>query len=143
MIGKAEKIINWLLKQKRDLIFEIKIYKEKRNGEQNKKYWKLLYKLAYKLNLGIEELHFNMLKDYSVRYEFLSPYKEIRGVEYYEKKSKIVKDGKEFYVYHVFTPSHELNETEFSRLLSGLVDECKEQGIDTRSPNEILRDECL
>ena len=41
----------------------------------------------------------------------------------------------------VYTPSHELNTDEFSLLLSGLITECKEQGIETRSPDEILRDE--
>lgn len=68
---------------------------------------------------------------------------EIRGIEYFEKKSKIVKDGKEYYVYHVYTPSHELKTDEFAILLDGLIQACEEQGIDTRSPDEIKRDEAM
>ena len=79
-----------------------------------------------------------MLRFYSPRYEILVPSdKEIRGIEYYEKKSKINRNGKEFNVYHVYTPSHELSKSEFAILLEGLCDECKRQGIETLSPNEL------
>ena len=37
----------------------------------------------------------------------------------------------------MFTPSHELNTREFALLLNGLCDECREQGIETLSPNEL------
>lgn len=142
--GTPKKLIDWLYDQDKEKVFEIKEYKERRNNDQNAKYWKLLNELALKLKISVEELHFEMLKFYSSRYEILVPVEtEIRGIEYYEKKSKIIKNGKEFNVYHVYTPSHELNETEFALLLEGLCNECKEQGIETRSPEEILRDNQL
>lgn len=126
----------------KEKVYELKEYKLKRNNNQNAKYWKLLGELSLVLKIGIEELHFQMLKNYSQRYEILVPSDtEIRGIEYYEKKSKIVKNGKEFTVYHIFTPSHELNTDEFSILMNGLIEECKQQGIDTRSPDEIRRDD--
>ena len=138
MIGNVLKIIQWLYDQDKNKLFEIKEYKEKRNKNQNKKYWKLLGELSLKTKIGIEELHFEMLKSYSHRYEILVPNESnIRGIEYYEKKSKIVKNGKEFYVYHVYTPSHELNTAEFAILLKGLCEECRQQGIETLSPQEL------
>lgn len=144
MIGNPLKLIQWLYSQDKNQVYEVKKYKIQRNKEQNKKYWKLLGELSLKLRIGIEELHFQMLKFYSQRYEILVPAdQEIRGIEYYEKKSKIVKNGKEFNVYHVYTPSHELNTEEFSLLLEGLCNDCKSQGIETRSPDEILRDNQL
>ena len=144
MIGNALKLIQWLYGQDKEQLFEIKKYKQKRNNEQNKKYWKLLSELSLKTKIGIEELHFDMLKNYSTRYEALIPAEaKIRGIEYYEKKSKIVRDGKEFVVYHIYTPSHELNTEEFSILLNGVCEECKNVGIDVRSPEEILRDNQL
>lgn len=144
MKGTPLKLIQWLYEQDKEKIYEIREYKEKRNLEQNNKYWKLLNELALKLKISIEELHFSMLKNYSQRYEILVPSSfTLRGIQYYEKKSKIVKDNKEFYVYNVYTPSHELNTEEFSLLLEGLCNECKEQNIDTRSPNEILKEEQL
>lgn len=138
MIGNAKKIIDWLYDQDKKQLFKIVEYKEQRNKNQNSKYWKLLGELALKLKIGIEELHFNMLKNYSQRYEILVPSdKQVRGIDYCEKKSRIIKNDKEFDVYHVFTPSHELNTGEFALLLKGLCDECKEQGIETLSPKEL------
>lgn len=144
MIGNALKLIQWLYGQDKQQLFEIKKYKKQRNKDQNSKYWKLLSELSLKTKIGIEELHFDMLKNYSTRYEALIPAEaKIRGIEYYEKKSKIVRDGKEFVVYHIYTPSHELNTEEFSILLNGVCEECKNVGIDVRNPEEILRDNQL
>lgn len=142
--GTPKKLNSILYDLQQDKIYELKEYKEKRNKDQNAKYWKLLSELSLVLKIGIEELHFNMLKNYSQRYEILVPSEiGVRGIEYYEKKSTISKNGKEFTVYHVFTPSHELNTQEFALLMSGLIEECKQVGIETRSPDEIARDEAL
>lgn len=138
MIGKAIKIIQWLYDQDKNQMFQIKKYKEQRNKKQNAKYWKLVGELSLKTKIGIEEIHFDMLKNYSPRYEILVPSEnEIRGIEYYDKKSTIVKNNKKFDVYHVYTPSHELNIQEFAILLQGLCYECKNVGIETLSPEEL------
>ena len=143
MIGNKRQCVDWLLETEADL-FEVNIYKSKRNKKQNDRYWTLLNKLAKKVKIGVGKLHFEMLKSYSVSYEILIPEDiKIRGIEYYEKKSTIIKNGKKFTVYHVFTPSHELKTDEFAILLDGLIQECKQQDIDTRSPEEIERDKQL
>ena len=143
MIGNKNQCINWLLEQENGT-FKVGNYKEKRNNNQNAKYWKLLNELAKKLKKGWREIHFDMLKNYSVAYEMMVPEEtEIRGIEYYEKKSTIIKNKKKFNVYHVYTPSHELKTDEFAILLDGLIQECEQQGIDTRSPEEIERDSQL
>lgn len=140
MRGTVKQLIPYMLELDDTKIYEVKEYKEKRNLDQNAKYWKLLNELALTLKIGVEELHFKMLKDYSQRYEILVPKNiKLRGIEYYEKKSKIIRNGQEFIVYQIFTPSHELNTREFALLLQGLCDECKEQGIETLSPNELKK----
>lgn len=140
MRGTIKQLIPYMLELDDTKIYEVKEYKEKRNLDQNAKYWKLLNELALTLKIGVEELHFKMLKDYSQRYEILVPKDiKLRGIEYYEKKSKIIRNGQEFIVYQIFTPSHELNTREFALLLQGLCDECKEQGIETLSPNELKK----
>ena len=140
MTGSKNQCINWLLEAEAD-IFDVKVHKEQRNKKQNDKYYKLLNELAKKLKKGWREIHFDMLKNYSVAYEMMVPEEtEIRGIEYYEKKSTIIKNGKKFNVYHVYTPSHELKTDEFAILLDGLIQECEQQGIDTRSPEEILKE---
>lgn len=138
MIGNPLQLIQYLYEQGKDKKFELKEFKEKRNKDQNSKYWKLLGELSLKLKIGIEELHFKFLKEYSPRYQILLPENvELFGIEYYEKKSKIIKDNKEFSVYYVYKPSHEMTKGEFAMLLQGLCEECKQQGIETLSPNEL------
>nr|DAY26580.1 MAG TPA: NinB protein [Caudoviricetes sp.] len=138
LIGNKNKIISWLLNQEENKIFEIKEYKEKRNLDQNGKYYKLLNELALTLKIGTEELHFEMLKNYSVRYQILIPKEtELRGIKYYELKKTIKKDDKLFNIYEVYVPSHELKTDEFALLLNGLIEECKNQDIEVRSPSEI------
>ena len=142
--GTPKKLNSILYDLDANKVYELKEYKEQRNKKQNSKYWKLVGELSLVTKIGIEEIHFDMLKNYSQRYDILVPSdKEIRGIDYFEKKSTISKNGKEYTVYHVFTPSHELNESEFAILMSGLIEECKLQGIETRSPEEIKRDESL
>ena len=142
LVGNKNKIINWLLNQEEKKIFEIKEYKEKRNLDQNAKYYKLLNELALTLKIGTEELHFEMLKNYSVKYQILIPQDaELRGIKYYELKKTIQKDNKLFNIYEVYVPSHELKTDEFAMLLNGLIEECKNQDIEVRSPSEIREEE--
>ena len=143
MIGSKKQCINWLLETESD-IFEVNIYKKQRNNDQNAKYWKLLYKLSLKLGIGVHELHKQMLRDYSKQGPVCAPSTyDMRGIKYYDVMSKFIKDGVEFTSYHVYTPSHELKTDEFAVLLDGLIQECEQQGIDTRSPEEIERDSKL
>ena len=143
MIGNKKQCIDWLLETEAD-IFEVNIYKKQRNNDQNAKYWKLLNELAKKIRMSVDKLHFEMLKSYSTVWEMLVPEDtKITGIEYYEKKSAIIKNGKRFNVYHVYTPSHELKTDEFAILLDGLIQEAIQQGIDVRSPIEIERDSKL
>ena len=144
MTGNKNQIITWLLLKSDEEVFDIEKHKEKRKLTQNAYYWVLLNKLASVLKLGKEELHLKMLKEYSVRYQILLPEEVIpRGITYYEEKSVISKNGKLFKSYMVYTPSHELTKEEFAHLIDGLVTECKEQNIETMTPEEIHRLELI
>jgi len=136
-----EKINKWN-KYGQNFQSKVKEYKEKRNLDQNAKYYKLLNELALTLKIGTEELHFEMLKNYSVRYQILIPKEtELRGIKYYELKKTIKKDNKLFNIYEVYVPSHELKTDEFAMLLNGLIEECREQNLEVRSPSEIREEE--
>lgn len=138
MIAKPRELAYKLVDLDKDKLYELREYKMQRNKDQNAKYWKLLYELAKKLNLNIEALHFQMLKDFSVRYQICVPHGQtIRAIKYYEKiGTKKSKNGKMWDIYMVYTPSHELNTAEFAFLMTGLIQECEQQDIDTVSPNE-------
>ena len=142
--GKPSELATLLFQLDQEKEYEIKEYKSQRNKDQNAKYWKLLNELSRVTKIGVEELHFNMLKNYSPRYEILVPQNyELRGIEYYERLSTIKKGDNLFNVYRVYTPSHELKTDEFAILLDGLCEECKQVGIETYSPDELKEMECI
>ena len=49
------------------------------------------------------------------------------------------KDGQVGRIYRVIKGSHEYNTKEMSRLINGTVDECKQVGIETLTPDELHR----
>ena len=140
MIGSKKQCIDWLLENEAD-IFEVDIYKAKRNNDQNAKYWKLINELSKKLKIGVYQLHKQMLRDYSKQGQICTPSTyDMSAIKYYDLKSKFIKNDIEYSVYQVYTPSHELKTEEFAILLEGLIQECEQQEIDTRSPEEILKE---
>lgn len=48
-------------------------------------------------------------------------------------------NGKEVYFYRVYRGSHTYDTREMSILIDGLISECKEQGIETLTPDELAR----
>jgi hypothetical protein len=62
---------------------------------------------------------------------------DLRGIQYYDIKGKIEKSGKTFKIVRVYTGSHLLTSEEMVVLLDNLIDECKKNGIETITPNEL------
>ena len=140
MIGTKKEIINYILDKDENIKFEIKEHKEKRSLNQNSYYWQLINKLSFKIRIPSEEIHIELLRKFSTRYEILVPNKTVlRGINYYDKLSSIKKGNAIFDTYRVYTPSHELNTIEMGLLLDGLIDECKTQGIETMTPDELAK----
>jgi hypothetical protein len=132
MIGNSKDIIKWLLNKDNEL-FEIKEYKQKRSLNANDYYWTLINKIANKLKLSKEELHLKMLKEYGqVAYAILPAEQNIIGYTKYFEEIKTIKKGNYFFKeYKLFKGSSEMNKTEFSILLDGVIYEAKELGIET------------
>lgn len=139
MIGTKNQIITYLLVQKDDTKFEIKEYKEKRGLRANKYYWSLLQELANILQKSKEEIHFLMLKEYG-QFDVISVDEKVdlkNYFTYFEKIGSSELNNKTFYHYKVYKESHNMDSKEFSILLNGLVQECKQQGIETLEEKEI------
>ena len=64
MLAKPKKIVEWLMDQDKDKLYEIKEYKEKRSLSQNAYAWKLITELGDVLRKSKEEVYLQMLKDY-------------------------------------------------------------------------------
>ena len=54
-------------------------------------------------------------------------------------QTKEGKDGKTYRTWVLLKGSHDMDTKAFSRLLDGLIEECKAQGIDTMTPDQIER----
>ena len=141
MIGNAKAIIEYLFNQDKDKIYEIKEKKAKRTLTQNAYYWVLVNELANVLRKSKEEVHFQLLKDYSqVALITIKSNVDISGyIKYYELERETIISGFKFKVYKVYKGSSEMDKKEFSVLLEGLIQEAQQQGIVTLTPNEIAK----
>lgn len=141
MIGKPEELIKYLFNQNHDKLFQIKEYKEKRSLSQNAYAWKLITELGNVLRLNKEELYERLLNDYGQCEEvcmvskinprgYFKHYKELRTVEI---------NGKELTVYRILKGSSEFDNKEMAIFIDGIIQECKQQGIETLTPDEIAK----
>lgn len=128
--------------------------KNKRSLDANAYYWQLLTQLADKLGYSKPYLHNLMLRRYgrpmiidgSMLYIVLpdsdAGEREAEESEtYHIKPTSEVKEGKNgsYRTYIMLRGSSTYDTKEMSVLIDGLVQECKEQGIDTLPPEELDR----
>ena len=139
MIGTSNKIITYLLNQAKDKQFELKEYKEKRSLNANNYYWQLVTELGNALKMDKEDLHFLLLQKYG-QSEMISVVADVdmkNYLKYYAEAGESVLNGKTFKHYKVYKGSSEMDKKEMSILINGLVEECKAQDIETKTPAEI------
>ena len=140
MTGNKTQIITWLLNQE-DTLYEIKKHKDKRSLNANSYFYVLQNKLAHTVKMSNDELHFELLKRYSdVTLITLPESSDIKGiVKYYDIYKKGEIKGMPVTIYRAYRPSSEMDTRQFSRLLDGIISECKEVGIETMTPDELRR----
>lgn len=141
MVGTAEMILKWLFNQDRNKIFEIKENIKKRTLNQNSYYWKLVNEVANKIGISKEEVHFDLLRNYSQR--TLITVKSNIDVEdfleYYELERETEINGVDFKIYKVYKGSSKMNKKEFSLLLEGIIQEAQQLDIPTMTYEEIAK----
>ena len=139
MIGTPEKISQYLWQLDKDKEYEIKEYKQKRSLNSNAYAWKLITELGNVLRKSKEEVYLQMLKDYG-QSEIISMLSSISPegyFKYYEEIGKGIVNGKEFIHYKIFKGSSEFNSKEMSIFIDGIVQDCKEVGIQTLDDKDI------
>jgi hypothetical protein len=130
-------------------------YNEKRSLDANAYYWQLLTKLAGVLKVSNPYCHNVMLRRYGTLEEIdgrpvylvipdteEATQKADESETYHIKPTSNVRegnDGKMYRTYMLLKGSHEYTTAEMSRLISGLVDECRQCGIETMTPAELER----
>lgn len=141
MTGDAIQIIQWLYNQDKDKKFAIKEFKEKRSLDQNAYAWKLITEIGNVLRKSKEEVYLQMLRDYgqSEIVSILSSINPIGYFKYYEAIGTGIVNNKEFTHYKIFKGSSEFDSKEMSIFIDGIVQECKQLGINTLTPDEIAQ----
>ena len=128
------------------LSVEIKPYRARRSLDANSYCWVLCQKLSEKLNCTKEDIYKEAIRkagqfDYiavtdSATEQFLKAWQS-KGLGWYAEASESKIDGcKKVMVYY---GSSVYDSKEMAHLIDYIVDECKEQGIDTATPEEISR----
>ena len=160
MKGKPAECITWLVRQNPEEQFQVKVYREKESRKltQNALYWEFLQKLADVLRMDKAECHNRMLRSYGQRWitedgeviEVIRPDtdEEERRILKDEKThlvptSQIVFDkGTQKRIYHLLRGSSLYTSKEMSILIDGLLEECRQQHIDTTrlEDREILKE---
>jgi hypothetical protein len=128
-----------------DIEADIKKYREKRSMSQNAYAWVLITQIAQCINppMNKEEVYAEMLKRYgqggiiSVQKDKASDV--MRAFDYYVQKGEGEVNGKKFLHYMVYVGSSKYNTKEMSVFISGIVEEAKDLGIETLTPDEIAR----
>lgn len=139
MIGKIEKIVPWLFTQDREKIYEVKEHKKKRSLSQNAYAWKLITEIGNIQKLSKEEVYLQMLKDYG-QSDIISALKQVNIGDYYKYYEEIgtgIVNDKEFIHYKIFKGSSNFNSKEMSIFIDGIIQECKNLGIETMTKAEI------
>lgn len=130
-------------------------WKEKRSLDANAYYWVLISKIAGLHGVSNSYMHNFMLRAYGQPdlYDEKKAYIVLPDTEETEKKAmeaetyhikptsevKIGKDGKAYRTYFLLRGSSTYNTAEMSRLINGLVSECKEAGIETLTHDDLER----
>lgn len=129
--------------------FEIKQHRKKRSLNANNYSWKLTDELADKLivagvKITKEECHAEMIYRYGQvmldengEQVIISVRQGVKITDFYPYAKEIgtgTVKGKDFTHYRIYRGSHTYDTKEMSIFISGIVEECKEQGIDTDTP---------
>lgn len=135
------------------LVIKVARKKDVRSLDSNSYFHLLNRKLANKLVISEARCKNHLLSSYGFK-EFLDEeerqplvYKTnapedymIEREEVHTKLAKIEPDGETItYFYWIYRGSHTYNSEEMAHLLEGTIAECKEQGIETATPDELAR----
>lgn len=122
---------------------EIKRHREKRSLNANNYSWQLQTEIAKATNRSLTDIHNQMVLDYGVVevYSILKPAFESakRMFDYFEVLGEGVVNGKEFVHVKAGIGTHNYNSKEMARFIDGVVQEAKNLGIETMTPNELAR----
>ena len=133
----------------KDLDVEIRQYREKRSKSANAYFHVLVNKIAQELNESDEAVKTRLVCEYGVVEKdedgltigFKLPTKvDVTKIYPYTRRfDRRKENGRTFDCYLVLKSTHEMNTKEMARLIDGTIQEAKELGIETDTPEQLAR----
>ena len=127
MIGTAKQIIQWLLNQPQDILFEIKEHKEKRSNNANRLLWHCLDQIAKAMIPPADkwDVYLMMLKRYGkFTYICVKP-NVVDAMKKQWRESEVIGhvdiNGQDSVQMLCYFGSHTYDTKEFSVLLDGII----------------------
>lgn len=128
-----------------DVAVDVKKWRNKRSLSANAYCWVLITQIAQSMTppMNKEEVYVEMLKRYgqggfiSIQADKASDV--TRAFDYYVQKGEGEVNGKKFLHYMVYIGSSKYNTKEMATFISGIVEEAKDLGIETLTPDELAR----
>jgi len=133
------------------IIADIKKWRKRRSLDANNYYWELVGKLARHFDLDNIQMHSTMLRRYSEPWfnedgelqTWFVPDKvdidHFRDMHFGIMETGIRLQGTNYIKVYLLLPSHLMDSKQMSRLIDGVVSECKAAGIETIPPEELER----
>ena len=145
MIGTVKQIIQWLLNQPQDILFEIKEHKEKRSVNANNLMWHCLDQIAKAMIPPQDkwDVYLMMLKRYGkFTYICVKP-NVVDAMKKQWRESEVIGhvdiNGQDSVQMLCYFGSHTYDTKEFSVLLDGIISEMAEMGLKTPREEELER----
>lgn len=147
MVGTIEQVIQYLFKQDKTKKYEVKEVKKKRSVNANNYFWKLLQELCELQDLDAIEEYKKRVKELAIFRRFRIETKDVKTFEIMWQDKGIawfceIADTEyisnvEFKIINAYYGSSSFNFKQMSRLIDGVVQDCKAVGIETKSEAEI------
>ena len=146
MIGTRDKAIKYLLEQDTSKQYEVKEYKTKRSNDANAYFHVLVNELARHNNISDKEMKIEMNLKYGtiatndngkIGIKIPEGTDVSQFYDYAKWFGSCEDNGIVFDKYLLYKQTHTLNSKEMSQLINGVVEECKEAGLETKPKAEI------
>lgn len=124
-----------------DLDVKIKKWREARSKDANAYYWALVNQIAGAVGATKEEIHSQNIQRYGYFDDppIVITVKTHVDMDRIDGYWKFLKGSEHFNAYLRIRGSHEYNTLEFSRFLDHVIEDAKELGIETETPDELAR----
>ena len=143
MTGNPKQIINYLLEQDSDRLFDLSEHKQKRSLNANALLWHCLGEIANALNTDKWEVYLQMLKRYG-KYTYICVKPNVvDSVKKQWRECEVLGDieinGQKAVQMLCYFGSSTYDSKEFSILLNGVISEMEEMGLTTPGSEELER----